>query len=143
MPPPGAVMQDSLPFNPSAIQRRVATMVWRWLFLIILAAALPARADDLVSMTQVVAARVAGALPSDPFGNVSVIYQSGSGNVGQTDQTGTRGSAVINQTGNNNSSLIQQTGAGNSAVNTQIGNGLTMTIRQTGPGQAISITQRR
>jgi hypothetical protein len=83
VPPPGVVMQDSLPFNPFAIQRRVATMVWRWLSLIILAAALPARADDLVSTTQVVAAQVAGALAAGPLGNVSVIYQSGSGNVGR------------------------------------------------------------
>ena len=119
-------------------------MVWRWLLPIMLAAALPARADDLVSTTQVVAAQVAGVLAAGPARqHVSQIYQAGSGNVAQTDQTGTGDSAAISQTGNNNYSLIQQTSVGDIASNTQIGNGLTMTIRQTGPGQIISITQRQ
>ena len=38
----------------------MATTAWRWLFLLILAAALPARADDLVTTTAVVVAGIGG-----------------------------------------------------------------------------------
>jgi minor curlin subunit len=118
-------------------------MAWRWIFPIILAAVAPARADDLVSMTQVTGALASGALAVSPLADVSRIAQSGYGNVGQTNQTGVRDGAVVKQIGNNNFSSIQQTSVGEIAVSTQIGNGLSMTIHQAGPGQAISITQHR
>jgi hypothetical protein len=131
-------------------------MAWRWLLPLILAVALPARADDLVSTSQVVAAQAAGALPANLLGyasspanlsgNVSLIVQSGSGNTAQTDQTGTADSAAITQLGNNFSASITQTSQHDTATITQIGNGAglqPMTITQTGPGQSMTITQHR
>jgi hypothetical protein len=131
-------------------------MMWRWLFPIILLAALPAQADDLVTTTQVVAAAAVGALPASVLGNlptsanasgnVSVIVQSGYGNVAQTAQTGTGDFAAINQAGNNFIASILQTNQHDSAVVNQTGNGIgaqPITITQTGPAQSITITQHR
>ena len=131
-------------------------MLWQWLFLFLLAAALPARADDLVSISQLVAALSAGALPANllatgaapanAFGNVSVISQVGSGNTAQTDQTGTRDIAAVSQVGHNFSASILQTSQRDVAAISQIGNGLgapPITITQTGPAQSIVIIQHR
>ena len=116
------------------------------LFAMILATTLPAHADDLVSTNQVVAGAFAGALPPGTLGNVSVITQSGYGNVARTDQLGTGDMAQINQAGNNFSASILQTSVQDIAVVNQTGNGLgapPVTVTQTGPGQSITITVHR
>lgn len=121
-------------------------MMWHWALAVLLVATQPARADDLVSTTQVVAGIMTGALPASVLGNVSVITQSGFGNVAVTNQTGIGDVARVSQSGNNFSASILQSGQNDSATVTQTGNGIgapPIIITQTGPAQAITITQHR
>jgi hypothetical protein len=103
-----------------------------------IAAASPAFADDPVTISQAVAAAVAGG------GNTSTINQVGVDNLAQTYQLGSQNYAGIGQYGNNNSSVIIQTGTGGLVIDNQYGNGNRFSILQTGPRpQPIVINQRR
>ena len=159
MPPPGFPARASLPRFRLG-EHTVRLLHWRRCFLLVLAVAVPARADDLVSTTQsVVSAVAAGALPASVLGNVAVTTQLGFGNVAVTNQTGTGNVAQASQSGSgeytlitefgyNNTGTIQQSGPGNSAVlnltNSQPGTaGWSYTIIQTGIAPPVTITKVR